>query len=155
MGRTACTEPQCLYKGALYLYLLPLLGIKRPGRQADCWNPSSAMVNISQSNFFTLPHLVWAWWLSEYWKNSSFIYCATHRHAPSNRLITEEHLLSGWLLFTYSRIFMVQNSHYVFHFVHFETQCSIKIWWRHWYVYNFQEFEKVLSCKFGTEFVIK
>ena len=24
MGRTACTEPQCLYKGALYLYLLYL-----------------------------------------------------------------------------------------------------------------------------------
>jgi len=23
MGRMACTEPQCLYKGALYLYLLP------------------------------------------------------------------------------------------------------------------------------------
>jgi len=22
MGRTACTEPQCLYEGALYLYLL-------------------------------------------------------------------------------------------------------------------------------------
>jgi len=22
MGRTACTEPQCLYKGDLYLYLL-------------------------------------------------------------------------------------------------------------------------------------
>jgi len=22
MDRTACTEPQCLYKGALYLYLL-------------------------------------------------------------------------------------------------------------------------------------
>jgi len=21
MGRTACTEPQCLYKGALYLYM--------------------------------------------------------------------------------------------------------------------------------------
>jgi len=21
MGRTACAEPQCLYKGALYLYL--------------------------------------------------------------------------------------------------------------------------------------
>jgi len=21
MGRTACTEPQCLYKGALYFYL--------------------------------------------------------------------------------------------------------------------------------------
>jgi len=26
MGRTACTEPQCLYKGALYLYLLATLG---------------------------------------------------------------------------------------------------------------------------------
>ena len=24
MGRKACTEPQCLYKGALYLYLLPI-----------------------------------------------------------------------------------------------------------------------------------
>jgi hypothetical protein len=24
MGRIACTEPQCLYKGALYLYLYPL-----------------------------------------------------------------------------------------------------------------------------------
>jgi hypothetical protein len=23
MGRTTCTEPQCLYKGALYLYLTP------------------------------------------------------------------------------------------------------------------------------------
>ena len=22
MGRTACTEPQCLYKGALYLYII-------------------------------------------------------------------------------------------------------------------------------------
>jgi hypothetical protein len=22
MGRTACTDPQCLYKGALYLFLL-------------------------------------------------------------------------------------------------------------------------------------
>jgi len=25
MGRTACTEPQCLYKGALYLYLYLIL----------------------------------------------------------------------------------------------------------------------------------
>jgi len=27
MGRTACTEPQCLYKGALYLYFLLLFCI--------------------------------------------------------------------------------------------------------------------------------
>jgi hypothetical protein len=26
MGRTACTEPQCLYKGALYFYLTELAG---------------------------------------------------------------------------------------------------------------------------------
>ena len=25
MGRTACTEPQCLYKGALYLYIASLV----------------------------------------------------------------------------------------------------------------------------------
>jgi len=25
MGRTACAEPQCLYKGDLYLYLYPSL----------------------------------------------------------------------------------------------------------------------------------
>ena len=25
MGRTACTEPQCLYKGALYLFFLTML----------------------------------------------------------------------------------------------------------------------------------
>ena len=33
MGRTACTEPQCLYKGVLYLYsraipLLPLWAVR-------------------------------------------------------------------------------------------------------------------------------
>ena len=26
MGRTACTEPQCLYKGALYLTSVPVQG---------------------------------------------------------------------------------------------------------------------------------
>ena len=26
MGRTACTEPQCLYNGALYLYSTPPMG---------------------------------------------------------------------------------------------------------------------------------
>jgi len=25
MGRTACTEPQCLYKGALYFFFTPIL----------------------------------------------------------------------------------------------------------------------------------
>jgi hypothetical protein len=30
MGRTACTEPQCLYKGALYLYLTVELNLFFP-----------------------------------------------------------------------------------------------------------------------------
>jgi len=30
MGRTACTEPQCLYKGTLYLYLLTDLYLRIP-----------------------------------------------------------------------------------------------------------------------------
>jgi hypothetical protein len=30
MGRTACTEPQCLYKGALYHYLTVELYIYSP-----------------------------------------------------------------------------------------------------------------------------
>jgi hypothetical protein len=31
MGRTACTEPQCLYKGALYHYLYVFLFRGHPG----------------------------------------------------------------------------------------------------------------------------
>jgi len=30
MGRTACTEPQCLYKGALYLTSVPVQGCTLP-----------------------------------------------------------------------------------------------------------------------------
>jgi len=30
MGRTACTEPQCLYKGALYLTSVPVQGCNLP-----------------------------------------------------------------------------------------------------------------------------
>ena len=30
MGRTACTEPQCLYKGDLHLYLITALNFKNP-----------------------------------------------------------------------------------------------------------------------------
>jgi hypothetical protein len=30
MGRTTCTEPQCLYKGDFYLFLLSLLNLLAP-----------------------------------------------------------------------------------------------------------------------------
>ena len=59
MGRTACTEPQCLYKGALYLHLTKFYSLKRitPGKPVNirgstlflerlqiCW--SGAVVDV-------------------------------------------------------------------------------------------------------------
>jgi len=35
MGRTACTEPQCLYKGDLYLTLLRFVDYKLLGTKDD------------------------------------------------------------------------------------------------------------------------
>jgi len=32
MGRTACTQPQYLYKGVLYLYFVPLKSVLGEGR---------------------------------------------------------------------------------------------------------------------------
>ena len=39
MGRTACTEPQCLYKGALYLYLTVQLYLYSPMGRTACTEP--------------------------------------------------------------------------------------------------------------------
>jgi len=39
MGRTACTEPQCLYKGALYLYLTVELYLYSPMGCTACTEP--------------------------------------------------------------------------------------------------------------------
>ena len=78
MGCTACAEPQCLYKGAPYLYLLVLWSRKsrairllslwavrpvqslsackeRPGRDSDPSAPSSAMVKKVWSYTSTSP----------------------------------------------------------------------------------------------------
>jgi len=46
MGRTACTEPQCLYKGALYLYLylLNTALFYRNSRQHHVTNKISALI---------------------------------------------------------------------------------------------------------------
>ena len=40
MGRTACTEPQCLYKGALYLYLTVELYLYSPYRPYGLYRSS-------------------------------------------------------------------------------------------------------------------
>ena len=48
MGRTACTEPQCLYKGALYLYW-------EKQRYAECrlrFKPGASVVQIEIVHFF-------------------------------------------------------------------------------------------------------
>jgi hypothetical protein len=39
MGRTACTEPQCLYKGDLYLYYLLVHRIPNGGTVVSYANP--------------------------------------------------------------------------------------------------------------------
>jgi hypothetical protein len=43
MGRTACTEPQCLYKGALYLFYILIMclitEVKREGREMEQLTP--------------------------------------------------------------------------------------------------------------------
>ena len=46
MGRTACTEPQCLYKGDLYhfTYCVPLaVGIK-PGEKFRYYSPTTTNI---------------------------------------------------------------------------------------------------------------
>jgi len=57
MGRTACTEPQCLYKGDLYLYLVEVNqeGFKLNGTHqllvyADDVNVLSGRVHTVQEN---------------------------------------------------------------------------------------------------------
>jgi hypothetical protein len=40
MGRTACTEPQCLYKGDLYLYLTVALSLSSPYGPYDLYRAS-------------------------------------------------------------------------------------------------------------------
>ena len=61
MGHTACTEPQCLYKGALYLFTLIQLFDLRHVIQQSCVVFSSCTIrnvegypNITYNHF--LPH---------------------------------------------------------------------------------------------------
>ena len=74
MGRTACTESQCLYKGALYLTKAskPLLestqihirlikgflpsGVKRCGGETNDSPPSSSKVQNRDTTSSNLPH---------------------------------------------------------------------------------------------------
>ena len=55
MGRTACTEPQCLYKGALYLYLTVELYLYSPYGPYGLY---SASVPVQGG---TLPFVLYYW----------------------------------------------------------------------------------------------
>jgi hypothetical protein len=57
MGRTACTEPQCLYKDALYLYLTVELYLYSPYGPYGLYR---ALVPVQGCTlyFFTLYHIV-------------------------------------------------------------------------------------------------
>jgi len=48
MGRTACTEPQCMYKGALYLFFTLSVRVSQ----------MNAIFNMTQLYYFTFNYLV-------------------------------------------------------------------------------------------------
>jgi hypothetical protein len=49
MGLTACTEPQCLYKGALYLLLEPFPNKKTNLKQEDFTAFVFSLYNLSEN----------------------------------------------------------------------------------------------------------
>ena len=84
MSRTACTEPQCLYKGALYLYLFdfaldPVLLIEelfsppvlRSGRnfaylyRAHSIYDSRGVMGVKKRLFMQLLSIFHQWWFTE------------------------------------------------------------------------------------------
>ena len=54
MGRTACTEPQCLYKGALYLYLTVELYLYSPYRPYGLYRASVPVQGCTLPLLFTV-----------------------------------------------------------------------------------------------------
>jgi hypothetical protein len=52
----ACTEPHCLYKGALYFYWVFPGGKERPGRDADPSAPFSAIGHERVELYFYFPY---------------------------------------------------------------------------------------------------
>jgi hypothetical protein len=51
MGRTACTEPQCLYKGALYLY--HSFWKPYPGSKSNAWKFSTLPFSVRNASVFS------------------------------------------------------------------------------------------------------
>ena len=63
MGRTACTEPQCLYKGALYLYLTVELYLYSPYGPYGLYRASVPVQGCTLPNSRAIPLLpLWAVW---------------------------------------------------------------------------------------------
>ena len=66
MGRTACTEPQCLYKGALYLYLRVELYLYSPCGPYSLYRASVPLqgctLPLPKSRAIPLLLLLWAVW---------------------------------------------------------------------------------------------
>ena len=60
MGRTACTEPQCLYKGALYLLNLHLTFMSLlSSLLLFCHLSSCSFISVSISYFHAYAHFFW------------------------------------------------------------------------------------------------
>jgi hypothetical protein len=53
MGRTACTEPQCLYKGALYLYPMGSIHVMLGYRQVRAYVKRRTPVSCFKPNILS------------------------------------------------------------------------------------------------------
>ena len=58
MGRTVCTEPQCLYKGALYLYLTVELYLYSPYGPYGLYRASVPVQGCTLQSLFILLNAV-------------------------------------------------------------------------------------------------
>ena len=65
MGRTACTEPQCLYKGALYLYLTVELYLYSPYGPYVLYRASVHVEGCTLPSFTT--KVVWYSAVHDFW----------------------------------------------------------------------------------------
>jgi len=72
MGRTACTEPQCLYNGALYLTLLRMIATRQFFLQVGyCQHSVHLLVSRSVGNS-----------VSCWWRSRSYDYEDCHLPRP-------------------------------------------------------------------------
>jgi flagellar biosynthesis protein FliQ len=97
MGRTACTEPQCLYKGALYLFYLYLTNCMQP-------SPSSKKNTSRSSGSWEIIRILWYQNLHHSIQTAShlFFWTTLIQSSPFNLISLRFILLISYLRFCVS-----------------------------------------------------